>query len=88
MASVNSLSTQVCQACGGTGWTRVSREGVQGVVRCECININRLERLLDAGKIARRTTHDEFENFHVLLSRISTLLLPPRHRLLPLLPLE
>ena len=69
MSSVSFPSLEPCRECGGTGWTRVSREGVEGVVRCECSKVNRVERLLHAAKIPQRYTHCEFENFDVLKSR-------------------
>src|SRR3954471_22247813 len=68
-AGVSSLPAETCSACSGTGWTRVTRNGVEGVVRCECAKINRGERLLENAKIPQRYTHCELENFDVLRSR-------------------
>ena len=68
-APVSSLPIEACPACSGTGWTRLSREGVEGVIRCECTKINRADRLLHGAKIPQRYTHCEFENFDVLRSR-------------------
>lgn len=57
-----------CSECGGTGWLRVSREGVEGVVRCECIKILRPDRLFQKANIPLRYAHCELENFDVLPS--------------------
>jgi DNA replication protein DnaC len=47
---------------------RVSRDGADGVQRCECVRSSRSERLLDVAKIPQRYAHCELENFHVLKS--------------------
>ena len=68
-AGVSSSPVESCPACAGTGWTRVTRDGVEGVTRCECTKTNRAERLLRSAKIPQRYAHCEFENFDVLKSR-------------------
>lgn len=55
----------VCSTCGGTGWTRVSREGAEGVVRCDCVKTSRPDRLLDSAKIPSRYANCELENFEI-----------------------
>ena len=47
---------------------RGSRDGADGVVRCECIKTARLDRLLVNAKIPQRYAHCEFENFDILRS--------------------
>ena len=59
---------QICSDCGGTGWLQVSRDGVEGVVRCECVKVSRSSRLLDGANIPLRYAHCELENFDVLPS--------------------
>ncbi len=56
----------MCPICGDTGWARVSREGVEGVARCECVKGSRSDRLLSGAKIPQRYAHCEFENFDIL----------------------
>lgn len=55
----------MCSTCGGTGWLRVSRDGVEGVVRCECIKSARGDRLLETAKIPARYAHCELDNFQL-----------------------
>jgi DNA replication protein DnaC len=47
---------------------QVSREGVDGVVRCDCIKSSRADRLLENAKIPQRYAHCELANFDVLHS--------------------
>ena len=56
----------MCTICDDTGWVRVTRDGVEGVARCECITGSRSERLLGTAKIPQRYAHCEFENFDIL----------------------
>jgi DNA replication protein DnaC len=58
----------MCLACADTGWVRVSREGIDGVVRCDCIKGSRAERLLANAKIPQRYEHCELENFDIMPS--------------------
>jgi DNA replication protein DnaC len=58
----------MCSTCGGTGWLRVSRDGAEGVVRCECVKASRSTRLLDNANIPLRYAHCELDNFAVLAS--------------------
>jgi DNA replication protein DnaC len=46
----------------------VSRDGTDGVQRCECVKTARGERLLDIARIPQRYAHCELENFDVLPS--------------------
>ena len=64
-AAVSSLPIEACPTCGGTGWTRLSRDGVEGVTRCECVKLSRGDRLFRNAKIPDRYTHCDFENFAI-----------------------
>lgn len=65
---VSSLPIEACPACRGTGWARVSRDGVDGVVRCECLKVSRGDRLLERANIPPRYSHCELESFDVVRS--------------------
>jgi len=59
---------RVCPDCNGTGWKIVEREEVSGAVRCECVAVERAERLESGAGISRPLyANASFENF--LLSR-------------------
>jgi len=47
---------------------RVSREGADGVSRCDCIKNARASRLLETAKIPQRYAHCELDNFDILPS--------------------
>jgi len=57
------VSNDSCPKCQGSGWDRIVRDGVEGVVRCECIRGSRSERLLTNANIPRRYEHCELDNF-------------------------
>jgi DNA replication protein DnaC len=57
------VSKIVCPKCQGSGWDRVERDGVAGVIRCECIRGSRFERLLASANIPSRYEHCELDNF-------------------------
>ena len=63
----------MCSTCADTGWVRVSREGIDGVIRCECIRGSRAERLLANAKIPQRYEHCELENFDIMPSPEKTI---------------
>jgi len=65
--------TQICTSCGGTGWRKVLRDGVEGVTRCECVKTSRADRLLENAKIPLRYAHCELDNFDPLPSRDRTI---------------
>lgn len=67
-APVSSQAMEICSECGGTGWVRIFRDGVEGVARCECIKLYRADRLLENARIPLRYAHCELENFDVLPS--------------------
>ena len=55
-----------CSRCQNTGWARIERDGVEGVVRCECLKNSRSGRLLENARIPRRYEHCEIDNFDVM----------------------
>ena len=60
---MSSGSSEICPSCNGTGWARVSRDGVDGVVRCNCLNNSRFDKLIENARIPKRYEHCELENF-------------------------
>jgi len=60
---MTSVKTEVCSKCRGTGYASVEREGVRGVVRCDCIKTSRSGRLMDDARIPARYGHCELEGF-------------------------
>jgi DNA replication protein DnaC len=62
---MSSQAIQYCSECGGSGWQRVLRDGIEGVIRCECVRVSRAERLLENSKIPLRYDHCELENFEL-----------------------
>ena len=57
----------LCPDCNGTGWKIVEREEVSGAVRCDCVAVDRAERLEGSANIPPLYAKASFENF--LLSR-------------------
>lgn len=57
------MSKNTCPKCLGSGWDHVERNGVAGVVRCECFKGSRFERYLAGANIPRRYEHCELNNF-------------------------
>jgi DNA replication protein DnaC len=66
---MSSPTIQICASCGGTGWVKVVRDGIEGVARCECLKTSRVDRLLGRAKIPLRYAHCELDNFDPLRSR-------------------
>jgi DNA replication protein DnaC len=54
---------EACALCGGSGWHATDREGVSGVVRCECAKRSRMDKLLTDAKIPQRHFDCEFDSF-------------------------
>jgi DNA replication protein DnaC len=61
-----------CPECGGTGWVHVSKDGVPGVVRCDCFRHSRIQRLISNARIPERYTHCELQNFETDLQNAET----------------
>jgi DNA replication protein DnaC len=53
----------VCPDCNGTGWKIVEREEVSGAVRCDCVSVERAERLEGSAGIPPLYSNASFENF-------------------------
>jgi len=66
------VNQEVCPKCHGSGWARIERGGIEGVVRCECIKGTRTERLLLKANIPRRYEHCELDNFENPFRNTST----------------
>jgi len=60
-------AASVCPDCNGTGWKIVERDEVSGAVRCECVAVERADRLESTASIPPLYANASFENF--LLSR-------------------
>jgi len=58
-----SIDIAVCTECGGTGWTRLTRNGVSGVARCECLKRSLPTRLIQDAHIPARYKHCDLESF-------------------------
>src|SRR5436190_19078532 len=54
-------TSTTCQRCHGAGFRRV--DGMEGVVRCECKNENRGERLLRAAAIPKKYANCGLDNY-------------------------
>jgi DNA replication protein DnaC len=61
------MSAAVCPECNGTGYKIVERDEVSGAVRCECVAVDRAERIKSATNIPPLYAGASFDNF--LLSR-------------------
>jgi DNA replication protein DnaC len=56
-------ATAVCPDCNGTGWKIVEREEISGAVRCDCVSVERAERLEGSAGIPPLYSNASFENF-------------------------
>ncbi|MCC6538460.1 MAG: ATP-binding protein [Bryobacterales bacterium] len=56
-------NSSACPDCGGSGWKRVERGGLQSVSRCECVSNARATRLLEVAQIPPLYQNASFENF-------------------------
>jgi len=56
-------TVSVCPQCDDTGWKRVGEGPGARVVRCDCRQRGRSERLLEQARIPRRYHHCELANF-------------------------
>ena len=45
------MKNELCPKCRGTGYASVEKNGVRGVVRCECVKSARSGRLMDDARI-------------------------------------
>ncbi len=58
-------SDVVCPLCEGTGWQQVEKDGVSGVVRCDCRKRSRASRILVDARIPERYAHCDLEVFEI-----------------------
>ncbi len=58
-------SNTACPLCKGTGWQQVEKEGIPGVVRCQCLKESRADRILAAARIPERYAHCDLEVFEL-----------------------
>lgn len=57
------MKNELCPKCRGTGYASVEKDGIRGVVRCECVKTSRSGRLMDDARIPVRYSHCELEGF-------------------------
>jgi DNA replication protein DnaC len=63
------MAKKDCPTCQGTGWKPVEAEGVRRMVRCDCHESQRAERLMQLARIPRRYEHCDFESFNIRKDR-------------------
>ncbi|MBZ5542840.1 MAG: ATP-binding protein [Acidobacteriia bacterium] len=63
------MARKDCPTCQGTGWKPVEADGVRRMVRCDCHEIQRAERLMQLARIPRRYEHCDFESFNIRKDR-------------------
>lgn len=59
------MARKDCPACEGTGWKPVEIDGIRRMVRCDCEEAERAERLLKQARITPRYKDCAFENFDI-----------------------
>ena len=59
------MAKRDCPLCEGTGWKPLEVDGVRRVARCDCQEVERVERLLAQARIPPRYEHCAFENFDI-----------------------
>jgi DNA replication protein DnaC len=63
------MAKKDCPTCQGTGWKPVETDGVRRMVRCECHESQRADRLMQLARIPRRYEHCDFESFNIRKDR-------------------
>ena len=63
--------TEECSICRGTGWKQVLVQDHPAVVRCECYQKNKLNRLIESAAIPARYEACSFENFSAITEKLS-----------------
>ena len=63
-------SPDPCLVCGGTGWKAIETEGVRSVVRCDCFEHARLDKLFARAGVPPRYESCSFETFNGLSERL------------------
>jgi DNA replication protein DnaC len=65
MMQESDMARKDCPQCEGTGWKPVEVEGIRRVIRCDCYDAERVERLLRHAHIPERYENCAFENFDI-----------------------
>jgi hypothetical protein len=63
-------SPDPCLVCSGTGWKAIETEGVRSVVRCDCFEHARLDKLFARAGVPPRYESCSFESFNGLTERL------------------
>jgi DNA replication protein DnaC len=61
----------VCPACSGTGWKHLQRNDDLAVVRCDCFQKSKLDRLIAKANVPLRYDGCSFENFTPLTEKLA-----------------
>jgi DNA replication protein DnaC len=59
-------SQSPCPVCSGTGWKAIESEGVRSVIRCECFQKSKLDRLFQRAGVPPRYQFCAFESFNAM----------------------
>ncbi len=57
------MPTAVCPECNGTGWKIVERDEISGAERCDCVAVERADRLESKARIPPLYADSSFDNF-------------------------
>jgi DNA replication protein DnaC len=57
------MTAPVCAECNGTGWKIIEREELSGAVKCECVAVERAQRVIAGADIPPLYEHASFDNF-------------------------
>jgi DNA replication protein DnaC len=63
--------TENCPLCHGTGWKQVQLENRLAVVRCDCYQKSKLDRLIEKANIPPRYESCSFENFSPITEKLA-----------------
>src|SRR5262245_43686166 len=63
-------SQDTCLVCGGTGWKAIEGEDVRSVVRCDCFEQSRLDKVFARAGVPPRYESCSFESFDGLTERL------------------
>ena len=64
-------SVEDCPVCGGTGWKQVQLEEHLAVVRCDCYQKSKLDRLIEKACLPPRYEACSFENFSAITEKLA-----------------
>ncbi len=60
-----------CPVCRGSGWKHLLVEDREAVVRCDCFQKSRVERLIEAAAVPPRYEACSFENFNPITEKLA-----------------